>query len=49
MLEEIREQPAALARTLESELRIVEELKTRLTRNRPRLVLLAHSRTLAGN
>lgn len=41
MLEEIREQPAALARTLESELRVVEELKARLSRNRPRLVLLA--------
>src|SRR5438128_1572399 len=41
MLDEIREQPAALARTLESELGVAEELKRRLTRQRPRLVVLA--------
>jgi glucosamine--fructose-6-phosphate aminotransferase (isomerizing) len=41
MLDEIREQPAALARTLESELRVVEDLRKRLAANRPRLVVLA--------
>src|SRR5512139_1762635 len=41
MLEEIREQPEALARTLEAELPGVEELKRRLAEHRPRLVVLA--------
>lgn len=41
MLEEIREQPAALERTLESELRGVEVLRRRLEENRPKLVVLA--------
>jgi glutamine---fructose-6-phosphate transaminase (isomerizing) len=41
MLEEIREQPAALARTLGTELRVAGELKRRLTDTRPRFVVLA--------
>jgi glucosamine--fructose-6-phosphate aminotransferase (isomerizing) len=41
MLEEIHEQPAALAKTLESELRVAAELKKRLSQTRPRFVLLA--------
>lgn len=41
MLEEIREQPAALERTLESELRGIEDLRRRLAIARPRFVLLA--------
>ena len=41
MLEEIRQQPEALARTLESEMRRIERLKRVLQRNRPRLVVLA--------
>jgi glutamine---fructose-6-phosphate transaminase (isomerizing) len=41
MLDEIREQPEALARTIESELRGVEELRNRLTAAPPRLVVLA--------
>jgi glutamine---fructose-6-phosphate transaminase (isomerizing) len=41
MLEEIREQPAALERTLESELRGVEELRRRFQSNRPKLIILA--------
>lgn len=40
MLQEIREQPAALARILAQELRGVERLKAALERNRPRLVVL---------
>ncbi len=41
MLEEIREQPGALDRTLSEELRGVEELRRRLAANRPRTILLA--------
>jgi glucosamine--fructose-6-phosphate aminotransferase (isomerizing) len=41
MLDEIREQPAALERTLNSELNGVEELRRRLAAHRPRLVILA--------
>lgn len=41
MLEEIREQPAALERTLDAERKAVEELRSRLERRRPRLVMLA--------
>jgi glutamine---fructose-6-phosphate transaminase (isomerizing) len=41
MLEEIREQPGALERTLSQELSGVEALKRRLTTNRPRFVVLA--------
>jgi glucosamine--fructose-6-phosphate aminotransferase (isomerizing) len=41
MLEEIREQPAALERTLESELPGIEELRRRLSASRPRLIVLA--------
>lgn len=41
MMEEIREQPTALQRTLQEELKAAEALRTRLTRQRPRLVLLA--------
>lgn len=41
MLEEIRQQPAALERTLKSELAGIARLKSRLEKNRPRLILLA--------
>lgn len=41
MLDEIREQPAALARTLDSELKGVEDLRRRLTSSPPRTVILA--------
>jgi glucosamine--fructose-6-phosphate aminotransferase (isomerizing) len=41
MLEEIRQQPAALERTLKSELRTVEKLRRRLLKDRPRLIILA--------
>jgi glutamine---fructose-6-phosphate transaminase (isomerizing) len=40
MLEEIREQPAALQRTLEGERAAIEQLRARLERNRPRLIML---------
>ena len=41
MLEEIREQPAALERTLQSELPAIEELRSRLAGRTPRLIVLA--------
>lgn len=41
MLEEIREQPQALERTLKSELNRAKRLKIRLEKNRPRLIILA--------
>ena len=41
MLEEIRQQPAALERTLGSELRRIERFKQRVAKNRPRLIVLA--------
>jgi glucosamine--fructose-6-phosphate aminotransferase (isomerizing) len=41
MLEEIRQQPGALERTLKGELRTVEKLKRALTARRPRMILLA--------
>ncbi len=41
MLEEIRQQPAALERTLKDSLRTVERLKKRLEEKRPRMILLA--------
>ena len=41
MLEEIREQPEALDRTLREALPAIEELKLRLAKNRPRMILLA--------
>jgi glucosamine--fructose-6-phosphate aminotransferase (isomerizing) len=41
MLEEIQEQPAALERTLNGELGAIEELKARLSRHPPRMILLA--------
>src|SRR5947208_9659475 len=40
MLDEIRQQPEALARTLASELRRVERFKRLLEKHRPRLVVL---------
>ena len=40
MLEEIREQPAALERTLKAELRRAERFKKLLEKRRPRLVIL---------
>jgi glutamine---fructose-6-phosphate transaminase (isomerizing) len=40
MLEEIREQPAALARTLESEMASMEELRGRFVKQRPGLIVL---------
>jgi glutamine---fructose-6-phosphate transaminase (isomerizing) len=41
MLDEIREQPAALDRTLRGQLRVIEQLRRVLTVRRPRLILLA--------
>jgi hypothetical protein len=41
MLEEIREQPRALERTLGAELNGVEELRRRLSSKRPNLIVLA--------
>jgi glucosamine--fructose-6-phosphate aminotransferase (isomerizing) len=41
MLEEIREQPEALQRTLDTELRGIEELRRRLSARKPRLIVLA--------
>jgi glucosamine--fructose-6-phosphate aminotransferase (isomerizing) len=41
MLEEIREQPAALERTLKAELRGMERLRARFEKERPRFVVLA--------
>ena len=41
MLEEIREQPAALERTLESELKAIEQLRALFQRKRPSLIVLA--------
>lgn len=41
MLEEIRQQPAALARTLKGELRNVERLRKQLSGQKPRLIVLA--------
>src|SRR5579864_1927609 len=41
MLEEIREQPAALQRTLEAERAPAEQLRARLEGKRPRLIMLA--------
>lgn len=41
MLDEIREQPAALAKTLEKELRVFEKLKQRFEKEKPSLVVLA--------
>lgn len=41
MLEEIRQQPAALEKTLQSGLRQAEALRKRFEKNRPRLVVLA--------
>ncbi len=41
MRAEIHEQPAALARTLRSELKKFEELKRQFAKNRPRMIVLA--------
>src|SRR5438552_2860765 len=41
MLEEIREQPEALERTLTGERSAIEDLKSRLTLDSPRMILLA--------
>src|SRR3954453_19467350 len=41
MLEEIREQPDALERTLNEELRGVADLRRRLEHNRPKMILIA--------
>ncbi|MFN7993263.1 MAG: SIS domain-containing protein [Bryobacteraceae bacterium] len=41
MLEEIRQQPEALERTLQSELRRFEKFKQRVAKKRPRLIVLA--------
>ncbi len=40
MLEEIRQQPAALARTLSAELRRIQRFQRRIAKRRPRLVVL---------
>ncbi len=41
MLDEIREQPETLARTLASQLPKIEKFKALMTRGKPRLVVLA--------
>lgn len=41
MLDEIREQPAALERTLQAERKPIEQLRSLLERDRPRLIMLA--------
>ena len=41
MLEEIRQQPAALERTFRSELKGVEKLRTLFEKNRPKFIILA--------
>ena len=41
MLDEIRQQPAALAKTLNAELRSIEKLRVRLAKNRPKFIILA--------
>lgn len=41
MLEEIRQQPLALEKTLRSELRRMQKLRQRLTTHRPKMILLA--------
>ena len=41
MLEEIREQPATLERTLQAERKPIEELRALVARNQPRLIMLA--------
>ncbi len=41
MLDEIREQPVTLERTFREELAAIEQLKTLLARNRPRMIMLA--------
>src|SRR5882724_903520 len=41
MLEEIHEQPAALERTLAAERKPIEELRSLLARQRPKLIMLA--------
>src|SRR6267142_862245 len=48
MLEEIREQPAALERTLKAELRRAERFKKFLERRRPRLVTLVAAVSQSG-
>src|ERR1700757_4059171 len=40
MLDEIREQPGALERTLKGELRHIESFKRRIAQKRPRLIVL---------
>ena len=41
MLEEVRQQPAALARTLTAEVRHIEEFRRSMSAKRPRLIVLA--------
>src|SRR5947207_14809479 len=41
MLEEIRQQPASLARTLAAEARHIEQFKRAIARRRPKLIVLA--------
>src|ERR1700730_14264316 len=41
MLEEIRQQPAALARTLAAEVRHIEQFKRAIAKRRPKLIVLA--------
>src|SRR6266436_10015508 len=41
MLEEIRQQPAALARTLSAEARHIEQFKRVIAQRRPKLIVLA--------
>jgi len=41
MLEEIRQQPAVLARTLAAEARHIEKFKNAIAARRPKLIVLA--------
>ena len=41
MLEEIRQQPAVLARTLSAEARHIEQFKLAIAKRRPKLIVLA--------
>src|SRR4051794_19070380 len=41
MLEEIRQQPSAIARTLKAEWRSIEQLKTQFSQRQPRMIVLA--------
>ena len=46
MLEEIRQQPETLERTLHGELRRIEKFRELVSRRKPRLIVLAAARHL---